>query len=403
MKVEKTFLSDDEVQLNIEVEPERLEGSLDEAYKKLVRRVRIPGFRPGKAPRVMVERMFGRAALIEEALNDLVPQVFDEAIQQAQIEPYEPGTIEEISPPADNEPVRIRARVLLKPAVDLQDYRSLHVEAQPVEVTDETVSDFVDELRHRRGTLLPTEEAGPTSVVEVTGQEGPKDGPMETFERVHLHLDQAFPDIREALLGAKIGEEREIRFSADEGERIGRMKIEAVHDVDLPEADDEFAKSFGYENVEDMREKLANLLRQDLEASAEAARRQKILQAISESSEVRIPRVLVDRQVQRLMTERKLEGEPSAELVSEAEERVKTQLVAQALIEKENITVLPGELAAASNELARRLKIKKLGDAEVQHLYGSILEEKLQRFLGTLSKEEQVPDAEDTVGITEAE
>src|SRR5215472_15033758 len=124
MKITTAPQPERQVLLEIEVEPERVEKSMDQAYRRLVGRYRIPGFRPGKAPRVMFERYVGREALLREALENLVPQIYDEAIKEESLEPIDQPQfhIETL------EPLTIKATVPLRPSVDLGDWRGLRVE-----------------------------------------------------------------------------------------------------------------------------------------------------------------------------------------------------------------------------------------------------------------------------------
>ena len=133
MKVTVERIPESQVLLNIEIDPERVESSIDQAYKRLAPRTRIPGFRPGKAPRALVERHYGRETLLHEALDRLVPAVVQEAIEAERIDWVDRPELEISS----LDPVIVKATVPVRPTVDLGDYRSLRVERQPVEVEPE--------------------------------------------------------------------------------------------------------------------------------------------------------------------------------------------------------------------------------------------------------------------------
>ncbi|MGE5589902.1 MAG: trigger factor family protein [Bacillota bacterium] len=144
-------------QFEIEVEPEQLEQAMDKAYRKLVRRVNIPGFRKGKAPRGIVERYMGRGALLEEALDIVVPEAYDQAIDESGLDPIDQPKLD-IVKMEDGEPLVFKAEVAVKPEVELGQYQGLEVEKDPVEVTDKDVDQQLDLLRERHAQLTALDE-----------------------------------------------------------------------------------------------------------------------------------------------------------------------------------------------------------------------------------------------------
>ena len=151
MKVTLERLPESLMQLDIEVDDDRLEKSLNAAYKRLATKNKIPGFRPGKAPRAIVERMWGREGLIREAIDRLVPDVYNEAIAAEDVEAIGQPELEIL----EFDPVRFKATVPVRPTMKLGDYGAIRVEGEPVEVTDEMLDEQLTSLRRRHGRFDP--------------------------------------------------------------------------------------------------------------------------------------------------------------------------------------------------------------------------------------------------------
>jgi trigger factor len=168
MKVETQELPESQVALSFEVESDRLEQALDAASRRAASRVNIPGFRRGKAPRALVERVIGRESLLQEAIDELLPVVYREAVQEAQIRPLTPPEFEVKS----IEPLRATATVVVPPTVQLGDYRGIEIERKEPEVTDEQVEAMIEQLREQHAQWVPTERAaeyGDSATLDVLG------------------------------------------------------------------------------------------------------------------------------------------------------------------------------------------------------------------------------------------
>src|SRR3972149_5696947 len=153
MKVSTQRLPESQVVLEIEVDPEQMERSLDRAYRKLVQRVAVPGFRKGKTPRSMLERHVGRERLVQEALDALIPEVYNRAINENEVDAIGQPTIELLQ----EEPLAFKATVPVRPTVELSDYHSLRVERDTVAVDPKDVEAALEDLRHRYAIHEPVE------------------------------------------------------------------------------------------------------------------------------------------------------------------------------------------------------------------------------------------------------
>ena len=171
MKISTQELESSQVLLEIEVDPPRVERAVDQAYRRFAQRLNVPGFRRGKAPRPIVERMVGREALLEEAIEQLVPQVYQEAVGEAGLTPIEQASVEVV----ETDPLRIKATVPVRPAVQLGEYRRIQRELTIPDVTEEQVQEVLDQLREEHATWAPVERAvqfGDRIAMDVHGAAG---------------------------------------------------------------------------------------------------------------------------------------------------------------------------------------------------------------------------------------
>lgn len=387
LKVTTTDLSPDEVQLSVEVPSERVETAMEAAFKRLVKRYRIPGFRPGRAPRSVFERQVGRDVLLEEATDALLPAVYDEALAEAAVTPFETGRVEEVKN-RDDGGISLTVKVYRKPDVVLPDLKGVTVEEEAPADIDEETERYVRDLRRAQATLVPEETAGPASTLTLSGNVQTEGGAAEPFKDLTLHMEDALKEVREGLLGAKIGDERVVSYVQEGRKREAHFHVDNVGRMELPPEDDDFAHSLGYEGLKEMRESLTNYVRTSVERRREEARAQRVLETIRERSQVPTPAFLVEREVAHLREHHDADQRPDDEVRAEAEDRVRRMLVADALIDAEGITVSQEELRRAAVALMERGDRKSLSEDEMKILARTLLDEKLTTFLARLGKTE---------------
>jgi trigger factor len=369
-------IPDSQVVLTIEVDPERVEKSMEQAYRRVAPRVRIPGFRPGKAPRRVVELHLGREALLHEALDRLVPEVVEEAIKAQELDMVATPDLEITS----LEPVVIKATVPIRPTVDLGDYRALRVEPEPVEVDEAEVERTLESLRRRYADIEPVErpvQEGDRVRLDITGEvEGRTVLRQEDVEVAVRPDDLAtVPGVYERLLGMSKGEEAEFAAVLPEdyarrelaGKPIRyRVRVLEVKSERLPELNDDFARQVGegFASVAALRERIRADLRARAEEEAKRRLEEKAVAALVEQARLEFPPQLVERELDHLVQDltrpaagegrRALErflqqvGRSEQELREElrptATERVKRSLVLSRLAELEGVTVTPEEI-----------------------------------------------------------
>lgn len=382
LKITAERQPESQILLEIEVEPERVEQSMDQAFRRMSGRYRIPGFRPGKAPRVMFERYVGRDTLLREALEKLVPQVYEEAIKEESLDPIDQPSFEIPT----FEPLLIKATVPLKPTVDLGDYRALRLPRPEATVPPEQLEETMLNLRRQYASLTPVERPAQAGDVvradlkaEVEGRE------LISEEDSDLRLSeqgmQGLPGLMEQLIGVEKGKEYTFEVAVpaefDEASLAGKQAtyhvvVKEVKEEKLPEADDTFASEVGegFPSYAALRERFAGDLQKRAEEQAERDYDQKIVETLIEQAQIDFPPVLVDREIDHILSEqtgggtrasieaalRKGGGGSADALVEQvrplALERVKRSLVLTEVAEKEGLAVADAEVDAELNRIA---------------------------------------------------
>lgn len=316
MKVTLERLPESRVQLQIEIDDERLEKSLDAAYRRIAQKNRFPGFRPGKAPRSVVERAVGRQGLIREALDKLVPDAYNEAIETENVD-----AIGQPDLAIDNlEPVKFTATVPVRPSVQLNDYKSIRVEDEPVEVTEEMVTEQLTLLQRRHATHAPVDRAVQWNDILIADVSGKIDGDEflkdEAAEFPLREGQELFvPGLAEAFVGTKKGETKDFQIEIPADFRVERLQGKTadfsitIHEVKeelLPELDDEFANSVNadeFPDFETLKARIEKDLRTSLEDQAKNAYQAKVVEKLVETATLEYPQVLVEHEMEHMAKE----------------------------------------------------------------------------------------------------
>jgi len=299
------------VELSVEAPPEELQRALATASRKLGARVRIPGFRPGKAPAVLVERAVGWEALRTAAAEDLIPELYARALEQESIDAVgDPsvtlGTVER------GQPVKFTAEVAVRPVVDLGDYRSLRIDTPHTEVTEADVDAALEDVRRRHSDIQDVDrpaQAGDVLrcvLVMRRGEEIVSGGDERDLE---LDRDRLVPGLVDGLIGLEAGAERRfpLNLPADyQQEELRGVTVEAharivaVRERLLPPLDDDLARRDGSgQNLEEMRHHYRERLLLAASASDEERFHADVLTALRDRVKVDIPGVMVEREVDR--------------------------------------------------------------------------------------------------------
>jgi trigger factor len=304
---------DSRVQLRVEAPAAQLESAIAAALRRLSGRVRLPGFRPGKAPAAMVERAVGWEAVRQEAVDALLPELYTRALEQAGVEPVDDPELD-LQPVERGEPVVFTATVTVRPDVELGDYRSLRVEVPASEVTDEQVDEMLEELRRRNSELRDVERPAQSgdvlrcTLVMRRGEET-LSGEEEQDRDLDIDRERLLPGLADALIGLEAGAERSFQlalpddFAREElrGATVDvDVSVSAVRERILPPLDDSLAQfDDSGSTLDELRSHYRSRLeevsaerdREALEASA--------LEALRDHVVIDMPQTMVEREIDR--------------------------------------------------------------------------------------------------------
>lgn len=380
---------------NIEIEEKEFEKAIQKAYLKNRNRFNIPGFRRGKAPRKIIELNYGEGIFYEEALNIILPEAYDEAIENLGLEPVDTPEVD-IEQLEKGKPVILKVEVTVKPEVKLGNYKSIEVEKVEYNVTDEDIDRELKTVQEMNGRII---DAGDRESKEgdilTIDFEGYIDG--EQFEGgtaqnqvVEIGSNRFIPGFEEQLIGKKKDEEVEVNVTFPEDyfeeslrgkEALFKVVIHEIKEKELPELDDEFAKDVSeYETLEEYKNSIRERLEKEAKEKEKVELEERIIEKVVESAEIDIPEVMIEHQIEREINEfdyrLRLQGLNidryleltntdmdafKEEMTPVAKRRVKTELVLEAIAKEENIEVTEEDI---DEELERMAKEYKQEDAE---------------------------------------
>ena len=384
-KWEKTGTNDGV--LTFSIAQEEIQKGLTTAFNRVKGNLNVPGFRKGKVSRTVFNRMYGEEALYEDALNAILPTSYEAAVAEAGIEPVSQPKID-VENMEKGEAWVIKAEVTVKPEVKLGEYKNLTVEKQDREVTDAEVEDRVKREQEQQAELVIKEDAaveGDTVVIDFEGFLGDEafEGGKGENHSLELGSHSFIPGFEEQLVGKKAGENVDVTVTFPEDyqaedlagkEAVFKVTVHEVKAKELPELDDEFAKDVD-EEVETLAE-LKEKFRQQLvdnkaQAATDAVEEAAIRQAVENAEIVELPHVMVHDEVHRAMDEflnnmqrqgispemyYQLTGTTEADLhvqfEGEADTRVKTNLVIEAVAAAENLEATAEEIEKEIKDLA---------------------------------------------------
>jgi trigger factor len=368
--------------LEIEVTPDEVNRHFATAYRHVAERTRVPGFRPGKAPRHVIDRFVGRGSVLAETIDHLVSDAYDQALDQTRVVPIDQPEVD-IDPAslAEGQAITFTATVPVRPDVELGAYTDYSFGLEVPEVTDDQVAQVIEELREQQATLRPIDgrPAGKGDIASVKFV-GTIDGePFEGGSADQLPLvigeDRMIPGWEDQVVGMEIGATKGFDITFPDDYRVEELRGKAAHfEVELldlrekllPEADDEFAKSVAdVQTLDELRAEVRDAMEKRADAEARHAFGDRIIEFASANANVELPEVMVANEVeimrdelrsrlaqqrigldQYLALSKQTPEELTAELREPASRRVKTLLVLSAIAEKEGIDASDADIDA---------------------------------------------------------
>lgn len=427
MKATAERIKKNTVLLEIEVEQEKLNLALDQAYKKVAKQVNIPGFRKGKAPRQVVERFVGKETIFGEAAENVIPEAYMEALQETKTEPIDQPKIDIVQ----GEPGKaliFKATVEVKPEVSLGEYKGLEVEQPTTEVTEEDVAKELERLQNRHAKLITVEEGevqnDDTAIIDFAGYANGEAFEGGTAENYSLAIgsNTFIPGFEEQLIGVKVGEEKDVEVTFPEqyhAEDLAgkpatfKVKVREIKRKELSPLDDEFAKDVSeFDTLEELKSDITNKLKEAAETKAKSAVENNIVDIATANASVEIPAIMVTQKVEEILNNmgQRLSqqginldqyfqytgtsmNEMRERIKPDAEKNVKNELVLDAIAKAENITASEEELNEEVQKIAEYVKqdaqiVRKTLElqGELGHISQDIARRKVVAYLVENSK-----------------
>nr|WP_174387414.1 trigger factor [Nocardia takedensis] len=375
MSVKSTVeqLSPTRVRINVEVPFEELKPDFDRAYKALAQQVRIPGFRPGKAPARLLEARLGRGAILEQVVNDALPGRYSEAVTTSEVKVIGQPEIE-ITKIEDGQELAFTAEVDVRPEIALPDFDDIEVTVDAFTVEDDDIQTQLDSLRQRFGTLTGVERAvqnGDFVSIDLSATvDGEEVADATTTGLSHeVGSGQLIEGLDDAVVGLSAGESAEFTSTLVAGEHAGKesvikVTVQSVKERELPEADDEFAQlASEFDTLDELKDDLKKRVELNKKVEQAGTIRDKVLEALLDKVEVPLPEAVVKAEIDavthdavhgfdhddaKLAEALEAQGSSREEFDKDtkeaAEKSVKTQLLLDAVAEAENTQVGQDEL-----------------------------------------------------------
>ena len=361
------------VSFEFSVSPEEFEKAVQKAYKKNVKKINMPGFRKGKAPRIIIEKAYGKEVFYEDAINFVLPDAYDKAVEENGISPVAQPEVdlqsEKIEPDKD---IIFTAKVVVKPEFELGEYKGVKAEKAVYETTDENVNEEIEKLRERNSRLVPVEDRAVQAddianidfegFVDDVAFEG---GKGENFD-LTIGSGQFIPGFEDQLLGKNVGDDVEVKVTFPEEyhaedlagkDAVFKVKINSLKVKELPEADDDFAMDVSeFDTLDEYKADIKAKLEKANEDKAKHETEQNVIDAVCANTEIDIPDEMIDSQIDSMIRDMDMQMRYQGidlntymqytgqtmdtireQYKPEAEKRVKTTLVLEKVSEVEKI------------------------------------------------------------------
>ena len=401
MSVQVEKLEHNMAKLTIEVPETELEAAIEKSYQKQKKSISLPGFRKGKAPRVMIEKMYGKGVFLEDAANSLIPVQYSMAAGESGLEIVSQPTID-VTQLEPGKPFIFTAEVAVKPEVTLGEYKGVEVEKQNTEVLDEEVDAEIFKERESNSRMIDVEdravENGDTVNLDFEGfvdGEAFEGGKGEGYPLV-IGSNTFIPGFEEQLIGANIDEEKEVNVTFPEDYQaeelkgkaaVFKCKVNRIQKKELPEVDDEFAKDVSeFDTLEEYKADIRKKLAEEKEKDAQRAKEDAVINKIIETSEMDIPDAMVDAQIDQMADDfgRRMQSQGLSleqyfqftgltmeklrdELKPQALKRIQTRLVLEKIAEVEDIQPTDEQV---DEEIAKMAEMYKMEADKLKEMIG---------------------------------
>ena len=422
LQVEK--LEKNMAKLTIEASAEDFEKAIQKVYLKARGRINIPGFRKGKAPRKLIEKMYGTGVFYEDAANDLIPTAYAEALKDCDLEIVSRPEIN-VTQIESGKPFIFTAEVAVKPEVTLGEYKGVEVEKSDVEVTDEDINKEVDKERENNSRTIDVDdravESGDIIKLDFDGSvDGvPFAGGKAENYTLTIGSGSFIPGFEDQLIGTKIGEDKDVTVTFPEDyhekslagkEAVFKCKVNAITVKELPDADDEFASEVSeFETLAEYKEDIKKKLTEKKEKEARAKKEAQAVEKAVENATMEIPDAMIDTQVQSMMEDfaRRMQSQGLSleqyfqftgmdakkmhdQMKPEALKRIQNSLVLEAVAKAENIEISDEKV---DEEIAKMAEAYKIEVEKLKGIIGDSERDQMKKDLAVQAAADLIADA----------
>ena len=404
------------VKLTLEISPEKFENAIRTDYNKQKKQISIPGFRKGKVPYQMVVRAYGKEVFYEDALNEVLPDEYQQAVEENNLDVMSRPNVN-VDRIDEGQPVVVTCEVAIKPEVTLGEYKGLKKDQAPVEVTEDDVKEELDRVAKRNArTIEITDRAvedGDNVNIDYAGTIDGKafDGGTAQGYDLKIGSHSFIDNFEEQLIGHSIGEELDVNVTFPENYHAADLagkpavfgvKINSIKAEELPEIDDEFAKDVSeFDTLEEYKEDLKKTITERKQKQAESELKNKLLDQVVSASTMDMPKAMVDEQCDQMINEyaqtlryqgmdmnqyMKYTGTTMESLVAsvrpEAEKRLKENLVLEAIAKAEGVEASDEDVEKELENMAKMYgmeldQIKNaIGESEIKNIKANLLNTK---------------------------
>lgn len=421
MDVKVVQIEKNVVKLEVEVDKEKFEEGMNKSFAKNARRFKVAGFRPGKAPRKMIERMYGEEVLYDDALNFILPEAYDKAVEENNIVPVDQPEFDVIQI-GGGENLIFTATVTVKPEVELGEYKNVKIKKIEAKVEDEDVENELDKIARQNSRLVAVTDrpvkAGDVAYIDFEGfvDDEPFEGGKASNYALEIGSSTFIPGFEDQLIGAEIGKDVDVKVTFPEDyhseelagkEAIFKCKVNEIKEREMPVLDDEFAKDVSeFNTLDEYKQSLREKLFKTATENAETQMKNEVLTKVAENAIVDIPEVMIEKQIkyhinelERRMAYQGLTLDQYMELTSStlediknqykevSEKEIKTQLVIEKIGKVEGITATDEEFDEKVKNYAQSYKRyeddfrQHLNPEDIEYIKDQIVFEKTIDFL----------------------
>lgn len=421
MSVQVEKLEKSMAKLTIEVSAEEFEAAINKVYQKTRTKIALPGFRKGKAPRMMIERMYGKAVFYEDAANEIIPDAYENAAKESELDIVAQPSIDVVQIESGKDFI-FTATVAVKPEIKLGEYKGIEVEKKTAEVSDEEMQAEIDRVRESNARIITVDDRavqdGDQVVINFEGfiDGEPFEGGKGTDYPLTIGSHSFIDNFEEQLIGKNIGEETEVNvtfpdnYQAEELQgkpAVFQVTVNEIKVKELPELDDEFAQDVSdFDTMDEYRDDLKKKLLENKEEALKREKEEDIVNQIIENSEMEIPEPMVETQVRQMSQEfaQRIQAQGlslqqymqftgmtpekmTEEMKPQALKRIQSRLVLEAVVEAEGIEATEEDFEKEMDNMAAMYQMEKdklkdlIGEDEEKQIHMDLAVQKAVEFV----------------------